>query len=284
MRTVLVTGANGQLGSRLMENPGQSDLRIVGFDRDELDITAPQSIADALRTHRPDVVINAAAYTAVDRAEDEPEPAHAINALGPRLLAEACAERGIDLIHISTDYVFDGTQNRPYVPSDGPNPKGVYADSKRAGELAVAATPGCRWWVVRVAWLCDTRGQNFMQTMLRLGQSGKALRVVNDQHGVPTFARPFAEALLKLAAHPERVPAGIWHYGPEGPTTWYGFAQAIFDGHGMYVELSPCTTADYPTPAERPAYSYLDGKAFAEALQLPYVHWKEALRHEIERG
>ena len=116
MRTVLVTGANGQLGSRLMENPGQNSLRIVGFDRDELDITAPQSIADALKKHQPDVVINAAAYTAVDRAEDEPEPAHAINALGPRLLAEACAEHGIDLIHISTDYVFDGTQEPAVCP------------------------------------------------------------------------------------------------------------------------------------------------------------------------
>ena len=127
-------------------------------------------------------------------------------------------------------------------------------------------------------------GQNFMQTMLRLGQSGKALRVVNDQHGAPTFARPFAEALLKLAAQPQRVPSGVWHYGPQGPTTWYGFAQAIFEEHGLDVELAPCTTADYPTPAKRPAYSYLDGKPFADALHLPQLHWKEALRHEIEHG
>lgn len=284
MRTVLVTGANGQLGSRLMENPGQNSLRIVGFDRDELDITSPESIAEALKKYQPDVVINAAAYTAVDRAEEESELAHAINAEGPRLLAEACGAYGVDLIHISTDYVFDGTQERPYVPSDVPKPMGVYADSKRAGELAVEATTGARWWVVRVAWLCDTRGQNFMQTMLRLGQSGKALRVVNDQHGAPTFARPFAEALLKLAAQPEHVPSGIWHYGPQGPTTWYGFAQAIFEEHGLDVELAPCTTADYPTPAKRPAYSYLDGKPFADALHLPQLHWKEALKYEIEHG
>lgn len=284
MRTVLVTGANGQLGSRLMEDTGQNTLRIVGFDREELDITTPESIAEALKKHQPHVVINAAAYTAVDRAEVEPELAHAINAKGPQLLAEACAAHGVDLIHISTDYVFDGTQDRPYVPSDVPNPMGVYADSKRAGELAVEATTGVRWWVVRVAWLCDTRGQNFMQTMLRLGRSGKALRVVNDQHGVPTFARPFAEALLKLAAQPERVPSGVWHYGPQGPTTWHGFAQAIFEGYGIDVELAPCTTADYPTPAKRPAYSYLNGKPFADALQLPHLHWKEALRHELEFG
>jgi dTDP-4-dehydrorhamnose reductase len=284
MRTVLVTGANGQLGSRLMENTDQNALRIVGFDRAELDITCPESIAEALEKHQPHVIINAAAYTAVDRAEEEPERAHAINAKGPQLLAEACAAHGVDLIHISTDYVFDGTLDRPYVPSDVPNPIGVYADSKRAGELAVETTTGVRWWVVRVAWLCDTRGHNFMQTMLRLGRSGKALRVVNDQHGAPTFARPFAEALLKLAAQPERIPSGIWHYGPQGPTTWYGFAQAIFEGYGLDVELAPCTTADYPTPAKRPAYSYLDGKPFADALQLPQLHWKEALRHEIEHG
>ncbi|MBO75233.1 MAG: dTDP-4-dehydrorhamnose reductase [Flavobacteriales bacterium] len=284
MRTVLVTGVKGQLGSRLMENVSQDNLRIVGLDKDELDITSPQSISDAMKTCEPDVVINAAAYTAVDRAEEESDRAYAINAEGPRLLAESCARHDVDLIHISTDYVFDGEQDRPYLPSDAPNPKGVYADSKRAGELALEATAGLRWWVIRVAWLCDTRGQNFMQTMLRLGQSGKALRVVHDQHGVPTFARPFAEALLKLAAQPERVPAGIWHYGHEGPTTWFGFAQAIFELNGIDVELSQCTTAEYPTPAKRPAYSYLEGKTFSDLLQLSHVNWKEVLKRELELG
>ncbi len=284
MRTVLVTGAKGQLGSRLMENASQNNLRILGFDRDELDITSQQSISDALRTHAPDVIINAAAYTSVDRAEDEQQLAYAINADGTRLLAKACALHGVDLIHISTDYVFDGKQDRPYTSSDKPNPLGIYANSKRTGELAVAGTEGFRWWVVRVAWLCDTRGQNFLQTMLRLGRSDKYLRVVNDQHGAPTFARPFAEALLKLAAHAEQVPCGIWHYGPEGQTTWFGFAQAIFELHGMDVKLSPCITADYPTIAKRPANSCLDGKPFLDALQLPYLHWKEVLKQELKLG
>lgn len=285
MRKILVTGAQGQLGSRLAESENDG-LQVVALDRSALDLASSDSIGHALDQHEPHAVINAAAYTAVDRAEEQEDRAFLVNATGTANLARACAERGIDLIHVSTDYVFDGTSTRPYRPNDTPNPIGAYARSKREGERCVEQAfqlATSRWWVVRVAWLCDVRGHNFMQTMLRLGREGKSLRVVDDQHGAPTFARPFAQALLELAANPERVPSGIWHYSPEGITTWHGFAAAIFDLHGLEVNLAPCSTDAYPTPAKRPAYSYLDGSEFAQALGVPQHHWREALAIEIDQ-
>ena len=285
MRKVLVTGAKGQLGSRLMEcvHPG---LQVVGLDREFLDLTDSDSVDSALQAHLPDVVINAAAYTAVDQAETERDQAHSVNATGAETLARACAQQGVDLIHISTDYVFDGTGSRPYRPEDFPHPIGAYGASKLAGERAVQAAFAAAqagWWVIRVAWLCDVRGQNFMQTMLCLGRSGKALKVVNDQHGTPTFARPFAEALMNLAAHPNAAARGVHHYSHLGQTTWYGFAQAIFDFHGLEVNLAACSTSEYPTPAQRPAYSCLDGKEFARLMEQEQRDWKDVMASELKR-
>lgn len=285
MRKVLVTGGKGQLGSRLAEIQLEG-LQVVALDRSALDLASKDSIDQALEEHQPHVVINAAAYTAVDRAEEEEDRAFLVNATGTHDLARACEVRGVDFIHVSTDYVFDGTSTRPYRPDDAPNPIGVYARSKREGERLIEQTyrqSASRWWVVRVAWLCDVRGHNFMQTMLRLGREGKSLSVVNDQHGAPTLARPFAQALMNLAAHPGKVPNGIWHYSPQEITTWHGFAAAIFDLHGLEVNLASCTTDAYPTPAKRPAYSYLDGSEFAQALGVPQMHWREALAIEIEQ-
>jgi len=285
MRKVMVTGANGQLGSRLSEHPVDAQMHLVPLGRKELDIADTESIKRAIEVHRPDVIINAAAYTAVDRAESEPELARQINATGPGLLARACAEHGIDFIHVSTDYVFDGEARRPYRPGDQPNPQGIYAATKYDGEQQVEeafkSLDNPRWWIVRVAWLYDVRGSNFMQTMLRHGRAGKALRIVQDQQGSPTAARPLAAALLTLAKHPSRVPSGIWHCGTEGPTTWFEFAQAIFKEYGLEVDATPCSTAEYPTPAKRPSYSYLDGAAFAHALKLPYMPWELELKNEI---
>ena len=286
MRKVMVTGANGQLGSRLSERSNDAQIHLVSLSRTELDIADTQSIQRAIEVHRPDVIINAAAYTAVDLAESEPELAHQINAVAPGLLAQACAENGIDLIHISTDYVFDGEACQPYRPEDEPNPQGVYARTKHEGEQRVRnafeSVNSSDWWIVRVAWLYDVRGSNFMQTMLRLGREGKSLRIVHDQQGAPTAARPFAEALMALATHPDRVPSGMRHYSTEGPTTGFEFARAIFLGYGLEVDTSPCTTAEYPTPAKRPSYSYLDGTPFAKALKLPIVPWEMELKNEVK--
>lgn len=286
MRKVLVTGAKGQLGSRLMECT-DSGLHVVALDRAALDVTAPESIAHALHEHTPDVVVNAAAYTAVDRAEEEAEQAHRVNAMGAGNMARACAERGVDLVHISTDYVFDGEATRPYRPTDPPHPVSVYGASKLAGEAAIAdayASAKASWWVIRVAWLCDIRGQNFMQTMVRLGRAGKDLKVVNDQHGTPTFARPFAEDLMHWVQGSVRIPSGIFHYSHLGETTWHGFAQAIFDFHGLEVNLTACLTAEYPTAAKRPAYSCLDGSEFARWSGKKQEHWEQVLASELARG
>lgn len=259
---------------------------VYAVDRSECDITDPQSIARTLDAFEPHVVINAAAYTAVDQAESDLDQAHAINATGPGLLACACAERGMDLVHISTDYVFDGTAQQPYTPSDATAPQGVYAASKLGGEEAVqrafrASEHVARFWIIRVAWLYDVRGSNFLQTMLRLGNAGKALKVVDDQVGAPTAARPFAECLMELVTMENPPQSGIWHYSTLGPTTWFGFAQAIFKAKGLSVDLTPCTTEEFPTPAKRPAYSYLDGAPLADALGRTQVPWDLELTNEL---
>ena len=288
MRKVLVTGGRGQLGSRLAEHAGGNAAMVFAVDRSACDITDPQSIARTLDAFEPHAVINAAAYTAVDRAESEPDLAHAINAIGPELLALACAERGIDFVHISTDYVFSGTSQQPYSPEDPTAPQGVYAASKLRGEEAVkqafaSAATAARYWIIRVAWLYDVRGSNFLQTMLRLGNAGKDLKVVDDQVGAPTAARPFAECLMALVTMVTPPKSGIWHYSTLGPTTWYGFADAIFKAQELDVDLSPCTTDEFPTPAKRPAFSYLDGGPLANAMGRAQVPWDLELKNELNR-
>lgn len=276
MRKVIVTGSNGQLGRRLMSVGEGTQVAFIGMDRESLDITDSRAVHAALEAIRPDAVINLAAYTAVDRAEQEEGLAFKVNAEGPRNLAAACASTGADLLHVSTDYVFDGEKATGYVPQDATGPLGVYGRSKRAGEEAVLEAGG-RSWVLRIAWLYDAVGPNFLHTMLRLGEQGRALRVVEDQIGTPTSAQFVAEALVAWAADPTRWAPGIWHFGHRGTTSWYGFASAIFDGLGMEVDLTPCITDEYPTPARRPANSHLDPEAWHAAWGREPVHWREAL-------
>ena len=248
----------------------------VGMDRSELDITQEHAVERALDAIRPDAIINCAAYTAVDRAEQELSLAFAVNAEGPGILARAAAQRGIDLLHVSTDYVFDGSKKEPYLPSDATRPLGVYGASKLAGELAVLAAGG-KSWVVRVAWLYDAWGPNFLHTMLRHADEGRTLSVVDDQFGTPTSAVAFAGSLQHWAREPERWSPGIWHYGHRGITTWYAFAREIFLQSHMEVDLNPSSTADYPTPARRPAYSHLDPEAWFKAAGQEPVTWEAAL-------
>lgn len=278
MRKVLVTGAGGQLGRRLMAVASAAGVEAIGMDRAGLDITDGRAVAAALKAICPDAIINAAGYTAVDRAEQEAALAHEVNVEGPRNLAAACASQGIDFLHVSTDYVFDGSKRSPYVSADAAAPLGVYGQTKWQGEQAVLATAD-RSWVLRVAWLYDSEGPNFLHTMLRLGQQGRALKVVDDQIGTPTSAHFLAEALLAWAEDPSRWAPGIWHFGHCGSTSWYGFAQAIFKHAGLEVDLAPCPTEAYPTPAKRPKYSHLDPEAWHEAWGKPPVHWRDALAH-----
>lgn len=280
---VMITGTTGQLGGRLMataDHPVAWDKTLLACGRDLLDLEKPETFGFALDCLRPDVVLSCAAYTAVDAAEDDAERAHHINGIAPGRLAAACAERGIRMVHISTDYVFDGSGTRPYLPDDPTSPLGVYGDSKLQGERAVLdALPSAS--IIRVSWLYDREGKNFLNTMLRLAADRDVLTVVDDQQGCPTHAGHLAEDLLHwvdlMQAAPNKT-QGIHHYGHQGVTTWHGFASAILAERAPEVEVRPVPTSAFPTRAERPAYSKLDERPFFEALGRESVSWKVALK------
>jgi dTDP-4-dehydrorhamnose reductase len=274
---VLVTGGHGQLGRRLVAVGRQrQDVDVVGLGRADMDVLNPSSILAALEKHQPSVVIHAAAYTAVDRAEEDYEAAHALNAVAVGNVASACRDRAIRLIHISTDYVFGQAPRRPLRPEDPIHPEGVYAQTKADGER-LALSSGADAAVVRVSWLYDGVGHNFMGTMLRLAKEHGALRVVDDQVGVPTAAPVLASGLLDMAVMGEDMPTGIWHYAHEGVTSWHGFASEIMKVAGLDVPVEPVPTSSYPTPARRPVWSVLDGEPLRARMGWPAMHWKEGL-------
>jgi dTDP-4-dehydrorhamnose reductase len=267
---VLIAGGTGQLGRALIAS-APAGVTVIAPHRADLDITEPATVAAAIAAARPDLVINAAAYTAVDRAETEPDLAHRVNAVAVAVLA-AHAPR---LIHISTDFVFDGTASRPYPIDAAANPLGTYGASKRAGEIA--AGPGAL--IIRTAWVYAAEGQNFVHTMLGLMRSRTEIRVVADQVGTPTHAAGLARAVWALAGH-----TGILHWTDAGTASWYDFAVAIQEdalAAGLLqtaIPIVPVRTADYPTAARRPAYSVLD-KTATWAITGPAVHWRSELRH-----
>lgn len=268
---ILVTGGSGQVGTGIARaNLGRFDLVMPA--RAEFDlgtaVTLDRDIA---------AIINCAAYTAVDKAESEPDIAFAINAEGPGRIADAAAARGIPLLHVSTDYVFDGTKPEPYVEDDPVAPLGVYGASKEAGERAVRAAGG-RHLILRTAWVVSPWGHNFVKTMLRLGRERGAVRVVTDQRGCPTSAEDIAEALLHLA---ERMiadpgaPGGTYHFVNKGEATWYDLAVAVLAGRG--VEVTPTTSAEFPTPARRPANSRLCTRKLEQDYHIHPRPWQTAL-------
>lgn len=280
---ILVTGGRGQLGRSVVRRGAAAGHNVIPIDIDTLDLASSQAqeaMAQQLDKLTPDVVINAAAYTAVDKAETERELAFAVNARGAGAVARACAERHIPLLHISTDYVFDGTAQTP-VREDAPiAPLGVYGASKAEGETQVLAAGGT---VVRTSWLFAAKGPSFVQTIVRLASERPVLRVVADQHGCPTFAEDLADALLALAALPTRAP--IYHACNTEPTTWHGFALAIVEQARRFRTLAceriePITTAEYPTAARRPAYSVLDTSRLA-ALGIALPSWRAGLSRVI---
>jgi dTDP-4-dehydrorhamnose reductase len=284
---LLVTGAGGQLSDDLLDAVRSTkDVFARGLTIQDLDITDAFAVQDMLvgwerivRSDSPDhrlVVVNCAAYTAVDAAETDEETAYAVNAAGPALLATAAAKVGAGLIHVSTDYVFPGDGTEPYDVDDATGPKGAYGRTKLAGELAVREILPHDSWIVRTAWLYGTTGQNFVKTMARLEKDRDTVSVVDDQRGSPTWSRDLAVGLLALAG--SAVPAGILHGTNRGETTWHGFTRAIFEELGADPDrVLPTTTDAFPRPAPRPAYSVLSGRAWDEAGLPPFRGWREAL-------
>lgn len=280
---ILVIGRNGQLGSSLHDLLPQRYPQSIFWDRATLDLNQIDSIQPRLEAVQPDIIINASAYTAVDQAEQETELAHAINHHGVAELAAYCQRSGAALLHVSTDYVFDGQANQPYIESDPPNPSGVYGASKLAGEQTIAAS-GCRHVIVRTAWVFSSYGQNFLKTMLRLGNQRNALSIVSDQIGCPTFAGDLAQALIAVvsAVEKDRCAWGLYHFAGAPAVSWFEFAETIFKeakaaGLRTPDQLLPIATKDYPTPAPRPAWSVLSSDRFSQAFGVSASDWKTAI-------
>jgi dTDP-4-dehydrorhamnose reductase len=271
---ILLTGRNGQVGWEL-ERSLAGLGEVSAFDVESMDLAIPDQIVARLQEIRPDVIVNAAAYTAVDAAEEEPELAMAINGTAPGVLAEEAKRLGSLLVHYSTDYVFDGTKCSPYGELDVPNPVNVYGRTKLAGEEAIRGS-GCRHLVLRLAWVYSGRGKNFLLTMCRLADEKPELRVVSDQTGAPTWARDIAEATTRiLRQQPSNL--GTYHLTASGQTTWFGFAKAIMDLGGLSSTIVPITSSEYPTAASRPSYSVLDNTKLFANFGLRLRPWEESL-------
>lgn len=282
---ILITGGSGQLGDALQTLFTAQGVAFTAVSRPEFDFERPETITACFEAVKPNLVINAAAYTAVDKAETEQEAAKASNHTGPLALAKLCEAAEIPFIHVSTDYVFDGTKNAPYVETDATNPTGVYGATKRDGEEAILAT-GAKAIILRTAWVYAAHGKNFARTMLTAGRKMPTLRVVADQKGAPTAAADLAAAIGAIAAklsetgwRPEY--RGIFHAASAGETTWHGFAGAIFDEAATTgyrkPDVQPIATADWPTPAKRPADSRLDGAKLAATFGVRLPHWRDSL-------
>ena len=279
---ILVFGASGQIGREVCRAAWPPRYAILPLDRKAVDITKSAAVSAMLARETPDLVINLAAYTAVDRAESEPGVAWAANCAGAAHIAGACDESATPLVHLSTDYVFDGRKTGPYREEDAVGPLGVYGRSKEAGERAVRAAVA-RHMILRTAWVFGAYGANFVKTMLRLAAERPVLRVVADQRGCPTAAADIAAALMVIAAHIERGKAkwGTYHFVGAGAASWHSFAQAIFDQAAPQLaacpQVEPITTEQYPTPARRPMNSVLDCRKIEEVFGISSPPWRTAL-------
>jgi dTDP-4-dehydrorhamnose reductase len=285
MNRILLTGINGQVGHALLSQ--LSDFEVIGLSRNELDLTNVDAIRSVIRESKPDLIINPAAYTAVDKAESESELAYAINATAPQVMAEEAARLGSALIHFSTDYVYDGRKSEPYVELDVVNPQSVYGKSKLAGEDAIRAI-GLPHLILRTSWVYGTYGKNFLKTILRLASEKEELRIVADQIGAPTSSVSIATGLTQLIEQWDGEQSGIYHFTNTGSTSWYGFAceivqqyAALHQSNGLKVDvenIKPLTTAEYPTPASRPANSCLDNTKLKQTFGIVLPTWPVGLQ------
>lgn len=293
MSRILITGINGQVGQELQRTLTPLG-EVIGVGRQTLDLAQPDRIRQVIGEIKPDLIVNAAAYTAVDKAETETELAKSINAVAPTIIAEEAQRLGAALIHLSTDYVFDGQKNTPYLEEDATHPLGIYGQSKLAGEEGVQEVGG-RHIILRTAWVYGTYGKvNFVKTMLRLGAEREKIRVVADQVGSPTWTgditKAIASLLEQLSQEPgqQSLPTGIYHFTNSGIASWYDFAVAIFEeakqlGYSLKVQrVVPIKTSEYPTPAQRPAYSVLSSDKISKlVLGTHPPHWRQGLRQML---
>ncbi len=284
---ILITGSEGQLGSELKDlSKKYPEWEFLFTDVDSLDITNEKAVEVFFRKNKPAFLINCAAYTAVDKAEADSQIAHQLNAIGPGILAKISKLYNAGFIHISTDYVYDGRLYRPYDEFDAVNPSGVYGKTKLAGERLIRSeNPNAI--IIRTAWLYSSNGNNFVKTMLRLGQERKELSVVFDQTGSPTYAADLAQAILTVVdiygKNPEDATPGIYHYSNEGVTSWYDFAKNIFEIADIHCNVIPVLTKDYPTVAKRPYYTVLNKSKIKITFNLNIPYWKESLKACIEK-
>lgn len=278
---VLVTGANGQLGQAIQSISDKHPKIDFKFcTSSDLDITSKENCQLVFTKFKPNYCINAAAYTAVDKAESEPDKAQLINIIGAKNLAEVCKEFSVTLLHVSTDFVFDGSKTTPYLETDIPNPIGVYGKTKLDGEKAIQETFN-NYFIIRTSWVYSQFGNNFMKTMLRLASERDSLSVVSDQIGTPTNAVDLSKALIEIIkyCHIEPVEVfGIYNFSNEGQCSWYDFAKKIFEVNNISINLQPIPTSAYPTPAKRPAYSVLDKSKIKRIFELEINNWEESLK------
>ncbi len=287
-RNILVTGGNGQLGSEIRELSTKSGDNFFFTDVSELDITSKEAIEAFVEAKQIDTIINCAAYTAVDKAESEQELADKVNHLAVKNLAEVAKANDIALIHISTDYVFDGQNYRPYLESDATNPKGVYGQTKLDGEKAMIAINPKNSLIIRTAWVYSSFGANFVKTMLRLGKEREQLTVIYDQVGSPTYARDLAQVILDILPQLDKESVEIYNYSNEGVLSWFDFAKEIMKMAKLSCDILPIETKDYPTPATRPHYSLLNKAKIKAKFNITIPYWKDSLdaclRELGERG
>jgi dTDP-4-dehydrorhamnose reductase len=279
MKKIWVSGSKGQLGTELFLQCNKlKDYTFLFTDIEELDLTDSASVQAFYEINRPDILINCAAYTNVDKAESEKEKAYSLNRDIPALLSDLAYKNNAVLIHISTDYVFDGRSNIPYTEEDKTSPQSVYGQSKLEGEKAILKS--AKNIVIRTSWLYSPHGRNFVKTMLRLGKEKKELGVVSDQIGSPTYAGDLANAILQISAEitaTRKNFCGIYHYSDEGECSWYDFAKEIMEKAGLNCIVKPITTDQYPLPAKRPAYSVFSKSKIKEAFGLAIPYWKDSL-------
>lgn len=291
-RKILLIGKNGQVGHDLLEVFSPL-FEVEAIDRSQLDLSRTEDVRKLVRASSADIILNAAAYTAVDKAENEVEMATAINAMAPGVLAEEAKKAGTLLVHYSTDYVFDGTKPSAYIESDSPNPINVYGQTKADGEAAIRRT-GCDHFIFRTSWVFSDRGSNFLLTMLRLGREREELRIVDDQIGAPTSSRTIARATEQVLRNViQRSPSSAWkdcgtfHMTSAGRVSWFGFAQEIFERgstvlDGRRPKLTPIKTSDYPTPARRPLNSVLSCESLKRSFSISMPEWRTGLAEVIE--